>query len=91
MFKNLRMGRRGFGHAFSCAKSSFRGMNPNPSYWIWMCCLKDDYASFNIYVQFCFTFMRPSTLHICDIKFYRFVATPAKDYVSSGFFELLFA
>ena len=29
MFKNLRMGRRGFGHAFSCAKSSFRGMNPN--------------------------------------------------------------
>ncbi len=39
MVKNLRMGRRGFGHAFSCAKSSFRGMNPNPSYWIWMCCL----------------------------------------------------
>ena len=27
--ENLRMRRRGFGHAFSCAKSSFRGMNPN--------------------------------------------------------------
>ena len=30
--KNLRTGRRGSGHAFSCVRSSFRWMTPGPSY-----------------------------------------------------------
>ena len=28
------------GHAFSLVKSSFRGMKPSPSYWMWICCLR---------------------------------------------------
>ena len=31
---------RDFGHAFSFASSSSRGMYPSPSYLIWMCCTR---------------------------------------------------
>ena len=31
---------RDFGHAFSFASSSFRGIYPSPSYLIWMCCTR---------------------------------------------------